>query len=379
MRSAVVIGSLALAACATPDIAARAAGAQPLASTDEAGLWLEMGRAEEELRRSPSLNQDAELNAYVHDVVCRVSAEYCADLRVYVMDAPYLNAAMAPNGMMQVWSGLLLRAENEAQLAFVIGHETVHYVENHSLESWRAAKSGTATGAAVGVLLGADMAAFGLLGLFSFSREQERQADQLGFERTVAAGYDPAQAAAIWRLVTEETARSDSEEKRKAEARGGFFSTHPLNAERLASLEAQAQGLPGGTVNADRHADVIAPHLGAWLEADLQRRDYGESLFLIERLAARGRDLGVVKFYEGEAYRLRAQEGDAALARSAYLAAAAYPDAPAATWRQIGEIMRAEGDNAQAIVAFEDYLARAPEAVDRLIIESYLTSLRGSP
>ncbi len=267
----------------------------------------------------------------------------------------------------------------------MVGHETAHYVENHSLEAWRTAKRSTNAAMAFGLAVGAagapelgDLGSLVAIGtIFGFSRENERQADELGLERAVAAGYDPAQAAAIWRLLTEESARSDSADERRREARGGIFNTHPVTAERIEALDAQAEGRHGGVMGAERHAEMIAPHLGAWLDAELRRRDYGESLFLIERLAARGRDLGVLKFYEGEAYRLRAEEGDAGRARQAYLAAATHSDAPAATWRQIGEIMRAEGDAARAVAAFETYLERSPEAVDRLFIESYLSELGG--
>lgn len=50
---------------------------------------------------------------------------------------------MAPNGYMEIWTGLMLRAQNEAQLAYVIGHEIGHYQERHSLERWRAVRNTT--------------------------------------------------------------------------------------------------------------------------------------------------------------------------------------------------------------------------------------------
>lgn len=387
MRRAYALSALLLlaASCASPDIEARGVGVLPLAASDEAGLWMTMARAEEDLQRSPSLNGDDALNTYVRDVVCKVAAGHCADLRVYVVNRPYFNATMAPNGMMEVWSGLLLRVENEAQLAFVVGHEAAHYVENHSLESWRTAKRTTGVALAFGLAAGAAGApALGDLGglvalgaMFGYSRDAEREADELGLTRAEAAGYDPTEAAAIWRLLAEETSHSDFEQVRRAEARGGVFNTHPLTAERIESLDAQAQGRRSGAVNADRHGEIIAPHLGAWLDAELRRRDYGESLFVIERLAARNRDLGVLRFYEAEAYRLRGQDGDAERSRAAYLLSASYPDAPAAAWRQAGEIHRAAGEVPAAIAAFETYLERSPEAPDRLIVEDYLKRLRG--
>lgn len=375
-----VIGLLALAACVSPDIAARGVGVQPLAATDEGGLWMAMNKAEEDLLRSPNLIHEAELNAYVQDVTCRVAREYCGDLRVYVVDHPYFNAMMAPNGMMQVWSGMLLRTENESQLAFVLGHETAHYVENHSLETWRTAKRSSGVGAAFGALLGSPElgSALGLTSVFGFSRDNERQADMLGLERTIAAGYDPTQAAETWRHLVEEIAQSDSEDVRRREARGSLFSTHPLTVDRIASLEAQSAASQGGKFSGvDRHADMIAPHLSNWLDAEVSRRDYGQCLYLIDRLSARGRDLGVLTFYLGEVYRARGEDGDAERANEAYVAATAHADAPAEAWRQVGQIRRGEGDVDASVAAFETYLSKAPDAVDRLIIENYLANMRG--
>src|SRR5207253_8580503 len=86
------------------------------------------------------------------------------------------------NGMMQVWSGLMLRVDNEAQLAAVLGHEIGHYLARHSVEQLRDAKSRSAFGMFIG-MFGA-VGAAGQLGLyagmFAYSREHESQADSIG-------------------------------------------------------------------------------------------------------------------------------------------------------------------------------------------------------
>jgi predicted Zn-dependent protease len=94
---------------------------------DERGLWQQMEKLESDMRASNLLLRENELNSYVNDLACKISADYCSDMRVYVLRTPYFNAAMAPNGMMMIWSGLLLRCRNEAQLASVIGHEMGHF------------------------------------------------------------------------------------------------------------------------------------------------------------------------------------------------------------------------------------------------------------
>ena len=82
---------------------------------------------------SPALVTDEALNTYVRKVVCELAGEHCASLRVYIVDDPSSNAMTAPNGMVIVWTGLLLRSQNEAELAFVLGHEITHYLKRHSL------------------------------------------------------------------------------------------------------------------------------------------------------------------------------------------------------------------------------------------------------
>ena len=109
-------------------------GERPGLETTEAGLWMLMDKMEERLKTSGRVVEDDALDAYMRDIVCRLEPAHCPHIRIYVVDVPYFNANMAPNGMMQVWTGLLVRTENEAQLAFVLGHELAHYVRRHSLQ-----------------------------------------------------------------------------------------------------------------------------------------------------------------------------------------------------------------------------------------------------
>ena len=117
---------------------------RPDLASDEGGLWALMDRDETRLRRSPLLMADASLRDYLQGVVCRLGGEHCADVRVYPMRTPWFNASMAPNGMVQVWSGLLLRVDNEAQLAAVLAHELAHYLQRHSVERLRDARGRSA-------------------------------------------------------------------------------------------------------------------------------------------------------------------------------------------------------------------------------------------
>jgi predicted Zn-dependent protease len=395
----------ALVLAASPVEAQRLAGARPAADTVEGGLWAESDKAEKSARASGELNADPALNAYVRDVACKLSPEYCADLRLYVMDRPFFNAGMAPNGYSEVWSGMMLRASSESEFAFVVAHEIAHFQENHSLEALRAQKSRQNAALALSVGLAVvGVAAAGSSGgvdaarsimdatsslidvvylgsiaaYFSFSREQESEADELGLKRLAQAGYDPAAAPTIWRAKLAETKASDFERVREGESRITVFNTHPLTAERLAALEKQADALTMSPSAApDRHRDAVRPHLAAWLKDDLRRRDFGQTLHLIDRLAASGEDLGVLEFYRGEAHRLRRADGDLEKAEAAYERAVAHADAPLAAWRELGDLRVKTKKVQTARTAYETYLERAADAEDAWLVRDSLKTLDG--
>lgn len=379
------------------------AGARPTLTTDEGGLWDSADKAEQQVKTSAELNTDPALNAYVREVTCKVAKTYCDDIRVYVLDRPFFNASMAPNGYAEVWSGTLLRVADEAELAFVLSHEVSHFEQNHSLESFRATKAranammvvsvglamaGAAASAGASTAQGAQTIAdatrgvidvvylAGIASLFGFSRENELEADRLGLRRADAAGYAPNAARDTWSSRVAETKASDFKRVRESGARTNIFASHPVDQERLTALEAELKGLPGGgEAGRARHRAAIRPHLAAWLRDDLRRRDFGQTLAIIERLSANGEDGGVLQFYRGETYRLRRADGDQALARDAYVAAVVQADAPVAAWRELGDIRRKEGDAAGARSAYQAYLTKAANAEDAWLVQDNLNSL----
>lgn len=409
MRKAAV-SLVALAAVLAPSAPAaaaeRLAGVRPDISSIEGGLWAETDKVEAEAKTRGDLNRDPALNAYVHDVMCKVAREHCADLRVYVMERPYFNASMAPNGYTEIWSGLLLRSADEAEVAYVLGHEFGHFVENHSLERHAARKTraniamaatvvvavagassaaGATTGSEAQSIIDATRGTIDLIyyaqmaSLFKFTRDQESEADLLGQRKTAAAGYDAAAAAQSWRALIAETKGSDFKRVRESVTHSSVFDSHPVSVDRIAALDAQAKSLtPGGDRGRERHRAAIRPFLSAWLRDDLRKRDFGQTLVIIDRLAAGGEDMGVLNYYRGEAYRMRRGEGDLAKAREAYQAASAQPDAPAAVWRELGDILRRDGDRVAAKTAYETYLAKAPKAEDAWMVQDSLSSLERS-
>ncbi|MBC5783390.1 M48 family metalloprotease [Ramlibacter sp. USB13] len=348
---------------------------RPAADTDEGGLWGLMDREEARLKRSPLTIRDKELQAYLQDLVCRVSEGHCPDIRVTPVRTPHFNAMMAPNGMMIVWSGLLLRVENEAQLAAILGHELGHYLERHTVEQLRAQKDTAVLSTMVGMIggVGTFLGQIGLAAnLMAFSREHEVRADRMGMRLMRLAGYDGREAAAVWSNLLEELKVTGGKDAGK---HGDIFDTHPVTAGRRDELR-QLAGDAGGIIGEERYRQVIAPMRLGWLQDEVKRGQYEESLVLFGRMLRKDAKDAQVLFARGEVYRLRDEGGDAERALADLNLASGLDKAPAETFRSLGLLYRQRSDKAAAADAFKTYLARAPQAADAAMVRSYLEEVQ---
>ena len=378
-RLLVLVLTLCVAGCATTGTVQNLRpGERPALDTDEAGLWMVTEEAEKQLASSGKVVNDAELEAWLHRILCRLAPMHCVDVRIYIVRTPDFNASMAPNGSMQVWTGLLLRAENEDQLAFVLGHEFTHYLERHTLERWRELRATAGSTvfiqivtAAAGVgYAGAAATLAAYAGVAAFNRDQERAADLGGFRMLEKAGYDPREAGRIWRaLIAERDASKDP-------GKVGFFSTHPSSNERAETLEALVKGSPESQTSSaakrTAYADKVGNKRMAWFRDELRVRDYGRSQVLLDRLADIGLPQGEVDYLQGELLRLRNRQGDTPLALEAYRKSVAQDGAPAEAWLQIGLLLMRGDDHGAARDALQHYLAMKPDASDRKMVEYYI-------
>jgi predicted Zn-dependent protease len=376
-RRAFIAGGCAL--CASGLAAAQsvwsppARFARPDATTDEGGLWAIMDREESRLRRSPFNLRDPQLRAYVQDIACRLAKDHCPDVRVHLVRAPLFNASMAPNGMMQVWSGLMLRVENEAQLAAVLGHEIGHYLARHSIERLRDARQRSAFGQFLGAfgLVGAVGQLGVLASMFAYSREHESEADRIGVTLMQRAGYEAGESAKVWQnLLLELKARPD----------GGMssplFATHPAPEDRQAALQALAASHAGGATNAAAWREHVRPHLREWLNEEVKRGQPEESLALLTRMLASVPAEPEYAFARGEVYRLRGGEADLDAALADYRAAATLGGEPPQAHRGMAMIFRARGQAREARESFRRYLELAPDAPDAPMIRNYVEELQ---
>jgi Zn-dependent protease with chaperone function len=344
-------------------LAATAARAQPpQADSDEAGLMMQVTTAEDDIKTSSALIRDPALNGYVRGIACKVAPTTCPALRVYIVEVPGMNLVSLPNGALVVWSGTLLRTENEAQLAQLLGHELAHFLHKDSLGQFHRMLATSSVVALLGVaasgvginFVGTPASMAALSARYAHSQSEERAADATGFELATAAGYAPDAAAAVWR-----------------NANVDYLKLHPSD-DRLAMLQDLAQRVPSrGSWTVDGQRAAIAPYLERWVDDELLRGVDAVALFT--RLSASGR--GLFRYGLGEAYRKRGQPGDTALAQSAFRAALAAPDPPPLAWRGLGLVAMQSGDKPTAKAAFAHYRVGAPDADDKAMIDYYLAQL----
>jgi predicted Zn-dependent protease len=346
-----------------------APGYRPAPNSDEKGLWSLMDHVELELRTSRFVVRNAEINAYLREITCRLARDYCPDVRVYVIRTAQFNASMAPNGMLEVWTGLLLRCSDEAQLAAIIGHELGHYLRRHTLARWRDMRSKADISAFLG--LGLAVAGAGPAGIatdmlllasaFAFSREQEREADEIGLDLMARAGYAPMAASEVWAQLIAEFKAGSAERSKPL-----FFATHPEPEERMAALRkaAEMRGATTGERARERYLEKLSEVRGRLIGDELALRQYGRTEVVFDRLLAQSPDDGALWFGKGEVYRLRAGQGDTGRARQAYDKALQTATAPPETYRSLMLIELKDGARERAKAAYEEYLAHKPHAAD---------------
>ena len=195
---------------------------------------------------------DAQANAYVSQIGRKLVATLAPSDVVYpdmpfnfqVVNAVYVNAYAFPDGTIAITRGMLAELENEAQLAAVLGHEIAHVNCGHTASAMSKSMiySALLTGAQLYMehreskyteLAGLAGQIGGAMVLASYSREQERQADQGGMMYMVRAGYDPRGMVDLTRLLVRLGNDNPSALER-------LFSTHPVSAERLQAAQGRA-------------------------------------------------------------------------------------------------------------------------------------------
>jgi beta-barrel assembly-enhancing protease len=164
---------------------------------------------------------------------------------IKVIDSDEVNAFALPGGFFYVNKGLILAADNEAELAGVMAHEIAHVAARHAMET-EAKMRAMDIGMLAGILLGGGIISnvlyngggfFESLAFLKFTRGAEEEADRLGVQYMWAAGYDPNAMATMFEKL-------EAKNKKKPGSISRLFATHPAPPERRAAAVALAARFP---------------------------------------------------------------------------------------------------------------------------------------
>lgn len=197
--------------------------------------------------------QDPELNRYINvlgDSIARLTSRSDLDWHFFIVDAQEVNAFAVPGGFVYVNRGLIQRTDQMDELAGVLGHEIGHVVRRHTVKQMEKAQ-----GANVGVTLACILtsicnsqiagAAINIAGgaVFArFSRQDEAEADNEGFNNVVRAGISPVGMVTMFRKLLEER-------KNRPAGVEAWFLTHPLEEDRITAVQVRINQLPPSTLS----------------------------------------------------------------------------------------------------------------------------------
>jgi beta-barrel assembly-enhancing protease len=204
----------------------------------EIGLGKQLAQ---EVERSSKLIDDPVVTEYVNRVGQNLvrNSDARVPFTIKVIDSDEVNAFALPGGFFYVNSGLILRAQEESELAGVMAHEISHVTARHGTKN--ASKGelmqlatiplmllGPGGWAGYGIYQGLNLAL--PLTFLKFSRDSEREADFLGLQYMYKAGYDPNAYVTFFERI-------QADEKRRPGTIPKVFSTHPPTPERIEAAQ----------------------------------------------------------------------------------------------------------------------------------------------
>src|SRR3954470_2995346 len=216
----------------------------------------------QEVERQARIIDDPLISEYVNRVGQNLvrNSDVKVPVTIKVLDAEEVNAMALPGGFFFVNSGLILKAENESELAGVMAHEIAHIAARHGTR--QATRGQVVNLASIPLIFMGGWTGYGIrqatsvlvpLGFLKFSRGFEQEADLLGLQYLYKAGYDPTAFVDFFEKI-------QSMEKKKPGTMARVFSSHPPTDSRIRSAQDEIQKIlvakPEYVVNTSEFNDV---------------------------------------------------------------------------------------------------------------------------
>ncbi len=197
----------------------------------------------QEVEREARLVSDPAVTEYVNRLGQNLvrNSDAKVPFTIKVIDSDEVNAFALPGGFMFVNTGLILKADSEAELAGVLAHEIAHVAARHGTK--QATRGQLINYASIPLIFMGGWAGYAIrqaaglaipMGFLQFSRGMEAQADQLGLEYLYKTGYDPLAFVDFFERI-------ETIEKKKPGVVAKVFSTHPMTADRIKKAQKEIQ------------------------------------------------------------------------------------------------------------------------------------------
>ncbi len=342
-----------------------------LTNEDEQRLLRRAQEEQDTIDAGGRLYQDTDVVNYLNRIVGRLQKKSTSSdmsFRTKVIRDPNLNAFAFPDGTIYIYTGILARMENEAQLAALLAHEMVHCINRHSLKALAIIRQTAAGGAER-----ADLARLpGLSGpgaSSGYTRELEIEADQIGLDLVIKANYDPWETVSLFNLLKEEIEFEGIEEPY-------FFRTHPNVQQRIENItkwlqEKSRQNQPENK-NTERFLSRMSRLMLDNAVLDLRRGRFVVARRTVENYLDVKPDNARAYFLLGEIFRQRGRDDDAASAIGYYEKAISLNPTFAEPHKAIGLIHYKAGEKGLAQKFFQSCLVLSPDSADKAYLEKYL-------
>jgi predicted Zn-dependent protease len=353
-----------------------------LTNVDEQMLWQKSEEEQRVLEGTDLVYQDEKLEAYLNNIVAKLrpqSAPADLTIRVKVIKNAYLNAFAYPNGMIYIHTGLLARMDNEAQLAAVLAHEITHCTHRHALRAFRHFKDSRSFLPHVQRALMANRGLqklasnIGLTGSLAavtgYAHELEAEADRIGIELMIRAGYNPKDALSLFDHMISEIEQGGSEGP-------FFFGSHTRIRERIDHFQNLPDDRNPPKRPAIKKAELFLAKLNQIFldnaKLDIRLGQFQAARRSVEKFLRIKPHDARAYFLLGESYRQQGQDCDIPKALQYYHRAITLEPNFAAPHKAIGLIHYKKGRQALAKEFFEACLQLSPNTPDKAYIKGYL-------